>query len=351
MNNPDAKPKFEFSPAALLLISVSSLGAGILIGGGKLPWPASWMSSEPQALAESQDGTKTAVRLIAVSDDGAFLDVVHRDAECLRRDALTGRNLHRTDLPRGKLPWLVFSGAGQTWAGFNRKNEVEIFRDGVRLWQGRLPGQQPGEAFRLCRLCEPRGLAAVISNLGSFWLLDCAGERVEVRRPEVENSPLSDVSFAPIGDQMVLITHRREFLLWDAAEQRVIRRLEAIDPAARFASWSGDGRRLITFGGSRELHVWDVAAANVLNHLTVDTTMVVTAELSFDGHMAAAGDGNEIRLWNLDTGEELPSLAGHQGMISSLQFADESRTLFSGDTQGRVCRWSLTDYREIWAVP
>lgn len=38
-------------------------------------------------------------------------------------------------------------------------------------------------------------------------------------------------------------------------------------------------------------------------------------------------------------------------MISIVQFADRDRTLFSGDIQGGLHRGSLTDYREIWAVP
>lgn len=351
MSAPDLKRNLEYSSALLVTISVTSLVAGILIGGGKLPWPAGLRSSEPQAATANAHDITTAVRLIAVSDKGAFIDVAHQDAECVRRDALTGRNLHRIRVPRGKLPWLQFSGAGSSWAGINRKNELEILRDEVRLWHGCLPDQRPDEALLRCQLCKSRGLVSVISNLGSLWLLDCTGERAEIQRHQIEGAPFSDISLAPLGDQIVLITELRKILIWDTAEHRVIHRLEAIEPTTRFATWSGDGRRLITFGESRELDVWDVATGTRTTRLAVDHQVVFTAELSFDGRKAAVGDSDEIRLWDLDTGEELPSLAGHRGMITSLTFADQGETLFSGDSLGRVCRWSLADSREVWAAP
>jgi WD40 repeat protein len=57
-------------------------------------------------------------------------------------------------------------------------------------------------------------------------------------------------------------------------------------------------------------------------------------QLSEDGTLAAVGDGDVIRIWNLETGVELPPFIGHDGLISVLQFADQGRTLFSGDIEG-----------------
>jgi WD40 repeat protein len=76
----------------------------------------------------------------------------------------------------------------------------------------------------------------------------------------------------------------------------------------------------------------------------------LAAELSVDGTKAAVGDGDRIRVWDVQAGAELPPLAGHHGMITALCFADRDRTLFSGDNHGGLRRWSLSDSREVWAV-
>lgn len=337
----------------LVLIPMIIVVTGIIRGG--LPFSAGDGSNLSMGDAESADEppARVAIRLIVMSEDGAYLDVAQGDANCVRRDALTGRRLHALPISRGQERWVQFTGGDGTWAEVKQQSHLEVVRHGTQLWQGPLPGQQPGETLTLCSLCLPRRRLAVASEPGSLWLLDLEAEQAVPRGRYSVGKPLVDVKLSPTGEFIVLVTAGQQYLLWDVVRGKVVTRLEFEGQSTAFASWSGNGRRLITFGGQwqRELAVWETPTGRLVQKLNHESKLVAAAELSFNGTLAAVGDGDEIRLWDVESGAKLPPLIGHQGMISALHFVDGGRTLFSGDMRGGLRRWSLSDEREIWAVP
>jgi WD40 repeat protein len=139
------------------------------------------------------------------------------------------------------------------------------------------------------------------------------------------------------------------------AEERVSLRLPAEGHRHLNVSWSGNGRRIIIFQcehcGQKIATILDLPTAQVLRQWSVENNKIQAAALSEDGTRAAVGDGKTIRIWDVETGAEDPPLIGHAATISVLQFADQGRTLFSGDLHGELRRWSVTDAREIWSVP
>jgi WD40 repeat protein len=306
--------------------------------------------SEAEERTADNRSAVAAIRALAVSDDGAFLDVAQGVDDAVRCDAHTGRALRHTRLSRGKLSRVRLGSRDATWVGVTQRNEVEIVRDGVRLWQGPLPDQQRGEILMECSPCRDDNRVAVVSKPGTLWILDVDDQRAAVRGRYSLGEPLADVKLSPVGDVLALVTGRREFCIWDVERAETVARLAAPGHDARFASWSGDGRWLVTFGDSRTVSVWNALTGQLVRQWNIDNQMVQAAELTFDGTHAAVGDGDEIRLWNVETGEELPTLSGHRGLITVLRFAERDHTLFSGDTEGGLNRWSLTDYREIWAM-
>src|SRR5262249_17956592 len=57
-----------------------------------------------------------------------------------------------------------------------------------------------------------------------------------------------------------------------------------------------------------------------------------------DGRTLAAGDGQDVRLWDLASGMEVRTLRGHTGPVFSVAFGDDKR-LASGSRDGTVRLW------------
>ena len=69
---------------------------------------------------------------------------------------------------------------------------------------------------------------------------------------------------------------------------------------------------------------------------------ITAMAVSVDGSLAAVGltDGS-IRLFEVETGKEISSLAGHAGMITALEFSPDGSILASGGRDGVVIVWGV----------
>lgn len=304
--------------------------------------------------ADEESVTVWGIRLMSISEDGQYLDVAreiqgHIDWD--RRDAHTGRRLFLERVSEDLLIRLQFSGRDQIWAGLNMENQLEVIRNGTLLWREFLPEQAPGEILERCSLCPKRNLIAVVSGLGSLWLLKYDLTQVVPLGRFSLGQKLVDASLSPTGDTILVVTADLQFLLWDVNEQKVVQKLQTDGHEARFASWSGDAHRIVTFGQDRKLSVWDSATGRLNQQVEVDNQGVISAELSFDGSVLAVGDGYQVQIWDLPSGTRKTLVTGHPARIRALQFADGDRTLFLSDNAGGLRRWSASDAREVWSAP
>lgn len=63
--------------------------------------------------------------------------------------------------------------------------------------------------------------------------------------------------------------------------------------------------------------------------------------LSPNGKLLVSGGTQEIKIWNLETGEVIKTLSGHGGKIWSLAFSFDGKTLVSGSGDGTVILWDI----------
>ncbi len=75
----------------------------------------------------------------------------------------------------------------------------------------------------------------------------------------------------------------------------------------------------------------------------------------------AAGEDKEVKIWNLETSEEVCVLMGHKAKVTALHFSEGGRFVFSGDASGLLLvrpgslfvacgRWCRELGRFVWLV-
>ena len=71
------------------------------------------------------------------------------------------------------------------------------------------------------------------------------------------------------------------------------------------------------------------------------TDAVLSVAFSPDGTRALSGAGRHLRLWDLDTGQEIRRFEGHTGGVTSVAFSADGLQALSASRDGSVRLWSI----------
>jgi WD40 repeat protein len=141
--------------------------------------------------------------------------------------------------------------------------------------------------------------------------------------------------------------------LWDATrlnekqEARCLTRRARVPRPSLNVAFSPDGRRLATGGERNTVKVWDVETGDELQTLWGHGGEVYTLAFSPDGRwIASGGEDSAVKVWDSHTGKVVRTFRGHTGLVSSLAFSPDGRRLVSGSRDTKVKVWDLTPLGE-----
>ncbi|MGI8897126.1 MAG: WD40 repeat domain-containing protein, partial [Pyrinomonadaceae bacterium] len=121
--------------------------------------------------------------------------------------------------------------------------------------------------------------------------------------------------------------------------------------SANAVAFSPDNRWLASGGKDNVIKIWDLATGNVLRTLYGHTSNVNALAVSLDGKLLASGSGNvndkrdlwtftqggvvggavdnTVRIWNVQTGQQLLVLRGHGLPVGAVAFSNDGHSLTS----------------------
>jgi WD40 repeat protein len=114
-------------------------------------------------------------------------------------------------------------------------------------------------------------------------------------------------------------------------------------------AFSPDGRRIVSGGWDTTLKVWDAESGQETLTLKGHTGIVRSVSFSPDGRRIVSGGGGvgffgprssgELKVWNVQSGQEILTLKGHTDGVSSVAFSPDGRRIVSGSGDGTLKVW------------
>ena len=111
---------------------------------------------------------------------------------------------------------------------------------------------------------------------------------------------------------------------------------------------SVDGRRAVSASDDQTLKVWDVETGAELRTLAGHSDAVNGVALSADGQRAASASWDAtLKVWDLETGAELRTLVGHSYWVNGVALSADGRRAVSASNDKTLKVWDLETGTEL----
>jgi WD40 repeat protein len=152
---------------------------------------------------------------------------------------------------------------------------------------------------------------------------------------------------------------------WDLVSGRQEHPLQIATSIVSGVSFSAYGNRIATVGGAGAVAVWDARTGKLVRAFGQQGEQSLALALSRDGRLLAAAYGKNntfysfgssgdathyVKLWDVEAGKELVTLATQGGVINALAFTPDGKQLITGSMTGNLNFWDIATGRDMRAL-
>jgi len=182
---------------------------------------------------------------------------------------------------------------------------------------------------------------------------------------------IRSVNFSPSGDKLLSSDANGDVILWDTHTWEKL--MHAKIHVAGESGWSGlapdvlvsiaaDGRTGLSSAEDQTLAVRDLVGAVEIRRFSGHQNLVISAAFTPDGKSVLTGSGNlstfagvagehnDLRLWDLESGDELHLFEGHTDLIWVITVSADGKKALSGSFDGTLRLWDLENLKEIRTI-
>ncbi|MDY6936762.1 MAG: protein kinase [Cyanobacteriota bacterium] len=105
-----------------------------------------------------------------------------------------------------------------------------------------------------------------------------------------------------------------------------------------------DGKQFATGSLDKTVRIWNLETGEEIRKIEGHRSTINALSISRDStSLASASDDDTVKIWNLETGKLLETLNEHLRDVTSVAFSADSKTLISGSEDRTVKIWNVTD--------
>jgi len=184
----------------------------------------------------------------------------------------------------------------------------------------------------------------------------------ELVTPKIEpkvppRKAVNAIAYQP-ARKLIAVARYGEVELRSAETRAIVRTLHGHRGNVNAVTFSPDGKFLYAAGGEAgwlgEVRQWDLNDWNLFYVFEGHKDAIYSLAVSPDGKTLATGSYDQkIKLWNVETGEELKTLSGHNGAVFGLAFRPDGKILASASADRTVKLWDVAtgERRDTLAQP
>jgi WD40 repeat protein/serine/threonine protein kinase len=330
--------------------------AGALRDGTVKVWDA---QAGQEAL--SFQGHTTVTVSVCFSPDGRRLASASEDRTVKVWDAQTGQEQRTLKGHTGAVLGVCFSPDGRRLASASSDKTVKVWDAQAGQEALSLQGLT-GEVNGVCFSPDGKRLAGAGGELGKsgevrVWDVQTGQEALTVKG---HTDQVNGVAFSPDGRRLASASRDRTVKVWDARTGQELLCLQGHADQVNGVAYSPDGRRLVTASGDTTLKVWDAQTGQETLTLKGHTAAVSCVAFSPEGkRLASASVGydrkkrlgyGEVKVWDLETGQEALTLQGPPAQFSSVAFSPDGQRLASNSDDRTVKVWDARTGQELLAL-
>jgi WD40 repeat protein len=268
-------------------------------------------------------------------------------------------------VPAGSHRWLIDAGCGKLAesGGTCVQGEISLWDLGEETPQRTPFSGTFAEVTQIAVSADGKQLASGHTD-GEVRLWDVNTQGLVQILPDRHGIEVSGLSFSPDGRWFASSGLDGSLYLWDIQQDPLIRHdlhLRDADNEPGAGYWAGilavqftpDSQTLVEAGyfrdaesGEEKIKLWDVAGKKVRGELSYVSDSIYDdvncIAISPDGKTLAAASLNYVRLFDLLSGQALPSpVTGQGGTINAIAFSPDGRMLASGGEDKTLTLWDV----------
>ncbi|KAH9822082.1 Periodic tryptophan protein 2 [Teratosphaeria destructans] len=155
---------------------------------------------------------------------------------------------------------------------------------------------------------------------------------------------MNALTYSPSGDRIITCADDGKIKVWDTASGFCIVTFTEHTSGVTACEFARRGNVLFTASLDGSVRAFDLIRYRCFRTFTAPKRLSFSSiAVDPSGEVVAAGslDDFDIHIWNVQTGQLLDQLAGHEGPVSSLAFAPNGGNLVSGSWDKTVRIWSV----------
>jgi WD40 repeat protein len=159
---------------------------------------------------------------------------------------------------------------------------------------------------------------------------------------------VNSVAIAPNGKFIASGSSDNTVILWDLHTGKILNTFNT-DSKVNSVAFSPDGEFIATGGEGYNIKLWEAISGteictldseNLVKDGVFNVISVKCVAFSPNGEILATSSyNNDIKLWDVNTKQEICTLKGHLGKVNSLVFSFSGRTLYSGSDDKTIKIW------------